>query len=146
MELTASAIATRPSGIRRLSLTVGAVTTVVAVAGVLWAVLKGSSADADQVSSLPYVASAAAIVGAVLFAWLVPVRAAAGSTGLAFALVSVPLLWAFWSGLPLLVAVAGVVIAARYRAAGGAHKGRALAAMIVGSAVGILTLAALLLG
>jgi high-affinity Fe2+/Pb2+ permease len=45
------------------------------------------------------VAAVAVIVGVVLFAWLVPNRVAARSTGLTLAIISVPLLYAFWSAL-----------------------------------------------
>lgn len=143
---TVSAPTAAPVAIRARSLWVGAVTTVLAIGGVLWSVLKSGTGDKSQVDSLPYVAAVALIVGAVLFAWLVPARAARHSTGLVFAIVSIPLLWAFWSALPLLVAVAAILLAATHRATGGAHRGRALAAIIIGVPVALLTLAGVLLG
>ncbi len=145
-ELTAQPETAAPTAIRRRSLWVGAVTTIVGVAGVLWAVLKSSTADSSETSSLPYVAAVAVIVGVVLFAWLVPNRVAARSTGLTLAIISVPLLYAFWSALPLLVAVAAIVIATAYRPANGARRGRRLAALIVAVPVALVTLLAILVG
>jgi hypothetical protein len=131
---------------RRRAYLIGAAATAVAVGGTLWAVLKGGSSDQSQLDSLAYVAGAALIVGIVLFSWLVPARIAARGTGLPFALVSIPLLYAFWSGIPILVGVAAILIGAAHRASGAPKRGRALAAMLVGAAVALLTLAAILFG
>jgi hypothetical protein len=86
---------------RRRTYVIGACSTAIAVGGALWAVLKSGTADKSQLDSLAYVVIATLIVGVVVFAWLVPSRIAAGGTGLPLALVSVPLLYAFWSGIPL---------------------------------------------
>ena len=131
---------------RRRTYLIGAAATAVAVGGTLWAVLKGGSSDKSQLDSLAYVAGAALIVGIVLFSWLVPARIAARGTGLPFALVSIPLLYAFWSGIPILVGVAAILIGTAHRASGAPKAGRALAAMLVGAAVALLTLAAILFG
>jgi hypothetical protein len=109
-------------------------------------VLKGGTSDQSQLDSLVYVAAAALVVGIVLFSWLVPARIANRGTGLPFAIVSIPLLYAFWSGIPILVGVAAVLIGAAYRASGAPKRGRALAAIVVGAVVALLTLAAMLFG
>ena len=131
---------------RRRTYLVGAAATAIAVGGTLWAVLKSGGADKSQLDSLAYVAAAALIVGVVLFAWLVPNRITAGGTGLPFALISVPLLYAFWSGLPIVVGVAAVLIGAAHRASRGPRSGRALAAILIGASISALTLAAILIG
>ena len=134
------------SSARRRSLIAGAITTALAVAAALWAVLKAAHPEASQLSSLPYVAGAAFIAGLVLFAWLVPARVAAGGSGLPFAIISVPLMAAFWSALPLLVAVAAILVATAHRAGGGTKSGRALAAIIIACVTGGLTIIAVLVG
>jgi len=50
---------------RRRSLAVGAATVAVAVAAVLFAVLKGGSSDSSEVSTLPYVVAVAVVAGAL---------------------------------------------------------------------------------
>lgn len=142
---TTATSTSNPSTDRRRTMLVGAAVTAVAVAGTLWAVLKSGTGDSSQVSTLPYVAAAALVVGVVLFAWLVPSRISARGTGLPFALVSIPLIAVYWSALPLLLAAAGVLIGLEHRA-GGAKRGRALAAVVIGSIVGVLTIAAILIG
>ena len=131
---------------RRRTYLIGAAATAVAIGGTLWAVLKGGSSDKSQLDSLAYVAGAALVVGIVLFSWLVPARIAARGTGLPFALVSIPLLYAFWSGIPILVGVAAILVGAAHRASGAPKRGRALAAILVGAVVALLTLAAVLFG
>lgn len=131
---------------RRHALVVGVPVTALAVAGTLWAVLKGGTTGNDQLGSLPYVAAVALIAGAVLFAWLVPARIAARGTGLPLAIVSVPLLVAFWSALPLLLAVAAILVGTAHRAYGGAQRGRALVAVILGATVVVFTVVAILVG
>lgn len=131
---------------RRRTYLIGAAATAVAVGGTLWAVLKGGTSDKSQLDSLVYVAAAALVVGIVLFSWLVPARIANRGTGLPFAIVSIPLLYAFWSGIPILVGVAAVLIGAAYRASGAPKRGRALVAILVGAVVALLTLAAMLFG
>jgi hypothetical protein len=108
--------------------------------------LKAAHPEASQLNSLPYVAGAALIVGAVVFAWLVPARIAASGSGLPFAIVSVPLMAAFWSALPLLVGVAAILVVTAHRAAGGTRRGRALAAIIIACVTGGLTIMAVLAG
>ena len=146
--MTTAALSSAPAAgsARRRSLIVGAIATAFAVGAVLWAVLKAAHPEASQLSSLPYVAAAAFIVGAVLFAWLVPSRIAAGGSGLPFAIVSVPLMAVFWSALPMLVAVAAILVATAHRASGGAKRGRALAAIIIAGLTGGLTIIAVLIG
>jgi hypothetical protein len=134
------------SGVRRQSLTVGAVTTAVTVAGVLYAVLKNPGADSSQTNSLPFVAGAAVVAGILVFAWLAPARIAAHGTGLPFAIISVPFIAAFWSGLPIVVAGGAVLIGYAYRQGEGSKRGRALAAIIIGGLVAVLTLGAILVG
>ncbi len=107
---------------------------------------RARTSDKSQLDSLAYVAGAALIVGIVLFAWLVPARIASRGTGLPFALVSIPLLYAFWSGIPILVGVAAILIGTAHRAAGAPKRGRALAAILVGALVALLTLTARLFG
>jgi hypothetical protein len=113
---------------------------------VVWAVLKSGTADKSQLDSLAYVVVAALIVCVVLSGWLVPNRIAAGGTGLPFALVSVPLLYAFWSGIPLLIGVAAILIGAAHRQVRRPKPGHALASVLVGSLVRVLTVAAILFG
>ena len=130
----------------RLTLAVGAATTALAVAGVLFAVLKSSDADASQRHSLPYLAAIALVAGIAVFGWLVPNRVAARSTGLPLALVSIPLIVAYWSALPLIGGVAAVLVATAYRDGDGPHQRRALAATVIGVAVSLLTVAAIIFG
>jgi hypothetical protein len=125
----AAAATTGPA--RRRTRWVGAVTTAVAVAGVVWAVVKPPSIDATQLQTLPYVAAVAVIVGALLFGWLVPARLAAGDTGLPLAILAVPMVLAFWSGLPILFAGAAILLASAHRSARGGSPGRALAAIVL---------------
>ena len=89
---------------------------------------------------------AALIVGVVLFAWLVPSRIASGGTGLPFALVSIPLLYAFWSGIPILVGVAAILIGVAHRGSGAPKRGRALTAIVIGAVIALLNTAAILVG
>ena len=131
---------------RRRTYLIGAAANAVAVGGTFWAVLKGGTSDNSQLDSLAYVAGAALIVGIVLFAWLAPARIASRGTGLPFALVSIPLLYVFWSGIPILVGVAAILIGAALRAADAPKRGRALAVILVGAVVALLTLAAILFG
>jgi hypothetical protein len=131
---------------RRRTYVIGACSTAIAVGGALWAVLKSGTADKSQLDSLAYVVIATLIVGVVVFAWLVPSRIAAGGTGLPLALVSVPLLYAFWSGIPLLVGVAAILIGTAHRQTRSPKPGRALASVLVGSLVAVLTVAAILFG
>lgn len=135
-----------PSLTRRRSYYVGAAATALAVAGTQWAVLKDPHADSSQLNSLLYVAAAALIVGAALFAWLVPARIAANGTGLAFAIVSVPLLVAYWSALPMLFAIAAILVATAYRRSHTVKAGRSLTAVIIAGAVLIATIVGILLG
>ena len=146
--MTAAALSSPPdaSAARRRSLVFGAIATAIAIGGALWAVLKVAHPEASQLNSLPYVAGAAVIVGVMLFAWLVPARTAAGGSGLPFAIVSIPLMVAFWSALPLLVAVAAILVGTAHRASGGTKRGRALAAIIIGCVTGGLTIVAVLVG
>ena len=95
---------------------------------------------------LIYVVAVTVIAGILIFAWLVPARIAAGGTGLPLAILSVPLLYAFWSGLPLLVAAAAIVLAVAHRAGDAPHRGRALAAILIAAAVIALTIFAVLVG
>lgn len=131
---------------RRGTYLIGACSTAVAVGGALWAVLKSGTADTSQLDSLAYVVIAALIVGVVLFAWLVPSRIAAGGTGLPFALVSVPLIYVFWSGIPLLMGVAAILVGTAHRQTGRPKPRHALASVLVGSLVTVLTAAAILFG
>lgn len=146
--MTAAAPSSAPdtAAARRRSLLVGTAATAIAIGGAAWAVLKAAHPEASQLNSLPYVAGAALIVGAVLFAWLVPARIAASGSGLPFAIVSVPLMAAFWSALPLLVGVAAILVGTAHRAAGGTKRGRALAAIIIACVTGGLTIVAILVG
>jgi hypothetical protein len=137
--------ATQP-GARRRSLTIGAATTAVVVAGVLFAVLKSSNADSSQLNSLPYVVATAVIVSALTFGWLVPARVSAAGTGLPWALVSVPLIAVYWSGISIVVGVGAILIALAYREGTGPKRRRALAAIIVGSLASLVTLLAMVIG
>jgi hypothetical protein len=134
------------SGLRRRSVIVGAATTAITIAGVLYAVLKSSSADSSQLSSLPFVAGAAVVVAIVVFAWLVPARMAANGTGLLFAIVSLPFIAAFWSGISIIIAAGAVLVGLAYRASAGPKQGRALAAIVIGGLVAVLTLGAIVIG
>jgi hypothetical protein len=141
-----SRVEVRPST-RRRSLGIGAAIMAVAIAAVLWAVLKsGSRADSSQLSSLPYVAAAAFGVGAAVFAWLVPARIAARGTGLIFAIVSVPFLAAYWSALSMIIGAGAVLVGLGYREGAGPKRGRALAAIIIGSLVCVATVGGVLVG
>jgi hypothetical protein len=131
---------------RRRSLAVGAATVAVAVAAVLFAVLKGGSSDSSEVSTLPYVVAVAVVAGAGIFAWLVPARITAGGTGLPLAIIAIPFLAAFWSALPVLIGVGAILIGAAHRSSGGARPGRALAAIIVGAVVAVATIGAVVVG
>jgi hypothetical protein len=138
--------ATAPAlAVRRRALLVGSAATALAVAAALWDAFKPQAGGADT-GGLLYVLAAAVVVGALVFAWLVPARLAAGGTGLPLAIVSVPLIYAFWSGLPLITAAAAILLAISHRTAGGARSGRALAAIIVSALAIALTVAAVLLG
>src|SRR5277367_6526620 len=137
--------ATQP-GARRRSLTVGAATTAVTVAGVLFAVLKSNDAHSSQLNSLPYVVAAVVIVSALTFAWLVPARVSAAGTGLPLALVSVPFIAVYWSGISIVVGVGAILIALAYREGAGPKRRRALAAIIVGGLASLLTLGAMVIG
>jgi hypothetical protein len=121
-------------------------TTAVTVAAVLYAVLKSPHPDSSQTSTLPYVAGAVVVVGVVLFGWLVPARAAAGGTGLPFALVSVPFVAAYWSGLSIVIAAAAILVALTHRAESGQKRGRALAAIIISALICAATLGAIVVG
>lgn len=84
---------------------------------------QGANSDGEIVFSL----SLAAVVSVVLFGWLVPTRMATGAPataltlGVLAALLVVP---AFWSGLPLILGVAGVLV-------GRASTGRRATAAVV---------------
>ncbi len=142
---TAPPLAVPAAGARRRALRAGAAATAVAVAAALWAALKPQGSGSD-LHGLIYVVAVTVIAGILIFAWLVPARIAAGGTGLPLAILSVPLLYAFWSGLPLLVAAAAIVLAVAHRAGDGAHRGRALAAILIAAAVIALTIFAVLVG
>jgi hypothetical protein len=86
------------------------------------------------------------VVGIVVFAWLAPMRIARGGTGLPFAIVSVPLIAAFWSSLSLVVAMAAVTVALAYRDGVGQKRGRAVAALVLGDLASVVTLGAILIG
>jgi hypothetical protein len=131
---------------RRRSLAIGAATVAIAVAAVLFAVLKGGTSGSSEVSSLPYVAAVAVLAGLFIFGWLVPARIAAGGTGLPLAIIAIPFLAAFWSALSLVLAAGAIVIAAAHRSGDGARPGRALAAIIIGALVAVATLGAVLAG
>ena len=135
-----------PSSPRRRPYFIGAAATAVAVVGTLWAVLKDPHADSSQLNSLLYVAAAALIVGAALFGWLVPARIAAHGTGLGLAIVSVPLLVAYWSALPMLFAIAAILVASAYRRSHTDKSGRSLTAVIIAGAVVIATIIGIVLG
>ena len=134
------------SGLRRRSLIVGAATTAVTIAGVLYAVLKGPSTDSSQLGSLPLVAAAVVVVAVVVFAWLAPARMAASSTGLLFAIVSLPFIAAFWSGISIIIAAGAILVGFAYRDSAGPKQGRALAAIIIGGLVAVLTFGAIVIG
>jgi hypothetical protein len=73
----------------------------------------------------------AAVVAVVLFGWLVPTRMAAGAPATALTLgvlAALLVLPAFWSGLPLLLGVAGLLV-------GRASSGKRAVAAIVLSAI-----------
>jgi hypothetical protein len=144
-QLAAAPATASVSGGRRRALQVGAAATVLAVAAALWAAYKPQAGGADT-PGLIYVIAAAVIAGGLIFAWLVPARMAAGGTGLPLAVLSVPLIYAFWSGLPLITAAAAILLAVSYRAGSGARKGRALAAILISMPVMAVTIIAVLLG
>jgi hypothetical protein len=143
-----NAVMSRPAqpGLRRRSLIVGAATTAVTIAGVLYAVLKGSGTDPGQLGTLPLVAAAAVVAGAVVFAWLAPARMAAGGTGLPLALASLPFIAAFWSGISIIIAAGAILVGLAYRGSAGPKQGRALAAIIIGGLVAAATLGAIVIG
>jgi hypothetical protein len=152
-EVSMNAIASEPgtsspsmSGLRRRSLAVGALATAVTVAAVLFAVLKSPHPDSSQTSTLPYVAGAVVLAGIVVFGWLVPMRMAARGTGLPFAIVSVPFVAAYWSGLSIVIAAGAILVALTHRADAGQKRGRALAAVILGALVLVVTLGAIVVG
>jgi hypothetical protein len=144
-QLATAPAAASASAARRRALQVGAAATALAVAAVLWAAYKPQAGGSDT-QDLIYVIAAAVIAGGLLFAWLVPVRIAAGGTGLPLAVLSVPLIYVFWSGLPLITAAAAILLAVSHRAGGGARRGRALAAILISVPVMALTIIAVLLG
>ncbi len=148
MDTTVSRPASRATqlGIRRRSLTVGAAATAVTVAGVLFAVLKSNNAHSSQLSSLPYVVAAVVLVSALTFAWLVPARVSAAGTGLPLAIVSVPLIAVYWSGISIVVGVGAILVALAYREGTGPKRRRALAAAVVGGLASLITLVAMVIG
>jgi hypothetical protein len=148
MDTAVSSPASRTTqpGVRRRSLTVGAATIAVTVAGVLFAVLKSNNAHDNQVSTLPYVAAVAVVVGALIFAWLVPARVSRAGTGLPLAIISVPFIAVYWSGLSIIVGVGAILVALAYREGTGPKRGRALAAVIAGGIASLVTLVAIVVG
>ena len=84
--------------------------------------------------------------GALIFAWLVPARVSRAGTGLPLAIISVPLIAVYWSGLSIIVGVAAMLVALAYRDGSGPKRGRALSAIIVGGIASLLTLVAIAIG
>lgn len=83
-----------------------------AVAVQLWSNFGGSDHDKSQQAGTPYVVAALLVVALVLFGALVPRSVRRDRAGLSYAVSSavlVPL--AFWSGLPLMVGSAALVVA-----------------------------------
>jgi hypothetical protein len=133
------------SAARRLALRAGTAATAVAVGGALWDALKPQSGGSD-LHGLAYVLAVTVIAGVLIFALLVPARITAGGTGLPLAILSVPLIYAFWSGLPIITAAAAVVLAISHRAGGGTRPGQALAAILISATVIAVTVIAVLFG
>ncbi len=112
---------------------VGTVSTIVAVlVAILSTVLP--PVYADQLRALPVVVLVLLVVAAVLFVVVVP-RASRSNrpavAGLVCSILGLLLLVAFWSGLPIVLGTAGVLLGRMGRTTG---RGLALAAVIVGVA------------
>jgi hypothetical protein len=133
------------SAARRLALRAGTAATAIAAGAALWAALKPQSGGSD-LHGLAYVLAVTVIAGALIFVWLVPARVAAGGSGLPLAILSVPLIYAFWSGLPIVTAAASMVLATSHRAGGGTRPGQALAAILISATVIAATIIAVLFG
>lgn len=92
---------------RRTTMLVGGATWAVATAFIL--------TNANSVGEMWISPAIAAVVALGLFGWLLPTRMVTGAPGtaLALAVLAVPLtLFAFWSGIPVLLGVAGVMLGA----------------------------------
>ncbi len=94
----------------------------------------------DQLRALPGVVLVILIVAALLFFYVVP-RAASSHrpaiAGLVCSILGLLLVVVFWSGLPIVLGTAGVLLGRGSRTTGG---GLALAAIIVGVAAIVLNL------
>ncbi len=92
----------------------------------------------DQLSVLPIVVVVLLVVAAVLFFFIVPRAASSGRpavVGLVCSILGCLFLPVFWSGLPIVLGTAGVLLGREARTAG---RGLALGATIVGGAAIIL--------
>lgn len=89
--------------------------------------------NAHDVAEMIISPAIAAVVAIGLFGWLLPLRMVAGAPGTALTLsvLAVPLtLVAFWSGVPVLLGVAGAMLGA---ASVGAGRNRSYAAVGLGA-------------
>ena len=110
---------------RRTAMLAGATTWAVATAFIL--------TNANSVGEMWISPAIAAVVAIGLFGWLLPGRMVTGAPGTALTLsaLAVPLtVVAFWSGVPVLLAVAGAMLGAASIEAG---RKRAYAAMGLGA-------------
>ena len=98
----------------------------------------------DQLRALPIVVLVLLLVAAALFYFVVP-RAARSNrpavAGLVCSTLGVLLVVAFWSGLPIVLGAAGILLGRMERTTG---RGLTLAAVIIGVAAIVLDLVALL--
>jgi hypothetical protein len=129
-QLTAAAVESPP--VRKRAWQFGAPAITVAVAAALWAAYKPQQGGPDT-GGLAYVIIATVIIGCLIFALLVPARLKAGGTGLPLAILSIPLIYAFWSGLPLITGTAAIALATAHRAPEAEHGGPAISAIVVAS-------------
>lgn len=119
---------------RRTTALVGLATWIVATSFI--------AINAHDVGEMVISPAVAAVVAIALFGWLLPARMVTGAPTLALALsgLAVPLtVVAFWSGVPVLLAVAGVMLGA---ASLGVGRQRGYAALGLGTLAiaGYLTL------
>jgi hypothetical protein len=129
------------------------ITAVASIAGAALSAVYGVYGDpnreTDQAAGLPFVIGAATVLALLIFGLLVPwagragARSAGWGLGLsAFAVIAIPV--AFWSGVPLIAAGAGILLGTTGRRMGTPGLGRA--AVVVGVFAMIGSTALLVLG
>jgi hypothetical protein len=73
-------------------------------------------------------------------------RIAKGGTGLPSAIISVPFIAVLWGSLSLVIAMGAVTVAVAYRDGASPKRGRAVAGLVIGGFVSVVTLGAILVG